>query len=193
MLETATVTSGGALSVATPIPLMDWERYAQALAQDVLREQSPRQLLACRARVYELLVNCIPADVIMKRLAAFLTAETGLGMGAGAGLPRVLPEETRHELAHWAAHYEHRLQLGSKELFHIEAFIAKAMAVIRAAPAPGAGAGAGAGAGGAMSAGSMGSGAAAAGSAGSFASASAGSGAASRPGMGAMGGAGAGR
>lgn len=190
MLETATVTSGGALSVATPIPLMDWERYTQALAQDVLREQSPRQLLACRARVYELLVNCIPADVIMKRLAAFLTAETGLSMGAGA--PRVLPEETRHELAHWAAHYEHRLQLGSKELFHIEAFIAKAMAVIRAAPAPGAGAGAGAGgAASAMSASSVGSGAAAAGSAASFASA--GSGAASRPGLGAMGGAGAGR
>lgn len=184
MLETATVTSGGALSAATPIPLMDWERYTQALAQDVLREQSPRQLLACRARVYELLVNCIPADVIMKRLSSFLTAETGLSVGAGA--PRVLPEETRHELAHWAAHYEHRLQLGSKELFHIEAYIAKAMAVIRAAPVAAGGAGAGAAAGGAMSTGSAGSAAA---SAASFASA--GSAAAARPG--AMGGAGAGR
>ena len=131
MLETASVTAGGALTAATPIPLMDWERYVQLLAGDVLREQSPRSLLACRARLYELLVNCVPADTIMKRLTAFLVAPTEAGAGAGAGKPP-LAEETRHEIVHWAAFYEHRLQLGQKELFHLEAFCAKVMAVIRA-------------------------------------------------------------
>jgi replication factor C subunit 3/5 len=139
MLETASVTAGGALTAATPIPLMDWERYVQLLAGDVLREQSPRSLLACRARLYELLVNCVPADTIMKRLAAFLVAPADAGAGAGAAAAKPpLAEEWRHEIVHWAAYYEHRLQLGQKELFHLEAFIAKVMAVVRAGPAPGA-------------------------------------------------------
>jgi len=154
MLETAAVTTGGAggggtgapLSAATPIPLMDWERYTQLLAADILKEQSPRALLAARARVYELLVNCVPADTIIKRLSGFLIA-TGEGVVTGSaalpstaatvmGVPgaRPLPEEIRHEIAHWAAHYEHRLQMGNKELFHIEAFIVRVMAVVKAGP-----------------------------------------------------------
>jgi len=32
----------------------------------------------------------------------------------------------------WAAFYEHRLQSGSKAIFHIEAFVAKVMAVYKA-------------------------------------------------------------
>ena len=129
MFETAAVTAGAALTAATPIPLMDWERYTQLLAGDILREQSPRALLACRARLYELLVNCVPADTIMKRLAAFLVA---VDAGAGAGAATPLSEDARNEVVHWAAFYEHRLQLGNKELFHLEAFCAKVMAVIRA-------------------------------------------------------------
>ena len=138
MLETASVTAGGALTAATPIPLMDWERYVALLAGDILREQSPRALLACRARLYELLVNCVPADTIMKRLAAFLVAPPTDGAatagGAGGAAGKALAEETRHEVVHWAAFYEHRLQLGNKELFHLEAFCAKVMAVIRTGP-----------------------------------------------------------
>ena len=145
MLESATVVAAGALTAATPIPLMDWERYTQLLAGDILREQSPRQLLACRARVYELLVNCVPADTIMKRLSGFLIGSASAGDGGGggavasaaaAGSLRALPEAVRAEIVHWAAYYEHRLQLGSKELFHIEAFIARVMAVIKTPPAP---------------------------------------------------------
>jgi hypothetical protein len=44
---------------------MDWEKYCGLLAADILREQSPRQLLTCRGKVYDLLVNCIPADVVV--------------------------------------------------------------------------------------------------------------------------------
>lgn len=74
-------------------------------------------LLLARAKLYELLVNCIPADVIIKALMKEL-------------MPR-LDSEVKHELAHWAAHYEHRLRLGQKEIFHLEAFIAKFMAVYK--------------------------------------------------------------
>ena len=39
------------------VPLMDYERYTQMLAQEVCRDQSPRGLLACRPRIYELIVS----------------------------------------------------------------------------------------------------------------------------------------
>ena len=103
------------------VPLMDYERYTQLLAADVLREQSPQQLLACRARVYELIVNCVPADVIIKKLVHFI-------------VEKVAPdrEALKHDLMSWAAHYEHRMNLGQKELFHVEALIARIMSVLRA-------------------------------------------------------------
>jgi replication factor C subunit 3/5 len=69
----------------------------------------------------------------MKRLATLLVGD----------MSRPFPESFKHEVVHWAAHYEHRLQMGQKELFHIEAFIAKVMSVIKmggsAIPAGGAG------------------------------------------------------
>lgn len=110
---------------AAPVAQMDWERYCGLLAADILKEQSPRQLLAARAKVYDLLVNCVPADVIIKRVLAGLVEKM-----AGAAY-----EGMKHELAFWAAQYEHRLQLGNKELFHVEAFICRAMATIKSPPA----------------------------------------------------------
>lgn len=43
-------------------------------------------------------------------------------------------EPVRHDLASWVALYEHRMQLGQKELFHIEALIARVMSVLKGAP-----------------------------------------------------------
>ena len=39
-------------------------------------------------------------------------------------LPK-LDEELKPEVIHWAAYYEHRIRLGSKVIFHLEAFVAK--------------------------------------------------------------------
>jgi len=48
----------------------DWELYIGALAKELAQEQSPQKLLRAREMLYELLTNCIPADVILKvRLA----------------------------------------------------------------------------------------------------------------------------
>ncbi len=35
------------------------------------------------------------------------------------------------EVVRHAAHYEHRMRLGNKEIFHLEAFIAKFMSVYK--------------------------------------------------------------
>jgi replication factor C subunit 3/5 len=75
-------------------------------------------LLLARGKVYELLTNCIPPDVIMRAIVRSLL--------------RRVDDELRHEVVHWAAYYEHRMRLGSKPVFHIEAFLAKFMALYKA-------------------------------------------------------------
>jgi replication factor C subunit 3/5 len=109
---------------AQPAAQMDWERFCGMLAADILKEQSPRQLLNVRAKIYDLLINCVPSDAIIKKVLQGLVDR----------LKDPSTEGLKHELTHWAAHYEHRLQMGNKDLFHIEAFCARAMASIKSPP-----------------------------------------------------------
>lgn len=99
------------------IPQPDWELYIKAIAQDVCREQSPARLLATRDKLYELLAKCIPADVIIKTLAKELMKN--------------LDDSIKHDVIHWAAFYEHRITQGNKEIFHLEAFVAKFMCIYK--------------------------------------------------------------
>ncbi|TRY90952.1 hypothetical protein DNTS_022189 [Danionella cerebrum] len=70
-----------------------------------------------RARLYELLTHCIPPDVIMKGLVTELLSNCDGHLKA--------------EVAQMAAFYEHRLQLGNKAIYHLEAFVAKFMAIYK--------------------------------------------------------------
>lgn len=116
MLET--VKTQNNLSVNdVQIILPDWELYIYRIAREILNEQSPSKLIQVREMVYELLINCIPPTIIIQ----MLTKE----------LMKSLDDELKHELSYWAAYYEHRIQLGSKEIFHLEAFIAKFMAMYK--------------------------------------------------------------
>mmetsp|Transcript_8376 Transcript_8376/g.18766 ORF Transcript_8376/g.18766 Transcript_8376/m.18766 type:complete len:385 (-) Transcript_8376:170-1324(-) len=121
MLESCHVTtrdgSPKELKPTTPIPHTDWERYISQLAGGITKEQSPKSLIAAREKLYELLINCIPAQVILKTLVMEL-------------LP-TLDDSIKGEVVIWAAFYEHRIALGSKEIFHLEAFIAKFMAIYK--------------------------------------------------------------
>mmetsp|Transcript_38191 Transcript_38191/g.80074 ORF Transcript_38191/g.80074 Transcript_38191/m.80074 type:complete len:393 (-) Transcript_38191:243-1421(-) len=121
MLESCHVTtrddSPRVLQSNAPIPHADWERYIAQLASGIVREQSPKSLVAAREKLYELLINCIPAQVILKTLVMEL-------------LP-TLDDSIKGQVVTWAAFYEHRIALGSKEIFHLEAFIAKFMAIYK--------------------------------------------------------------
>lgn len=99
------------------VQLPDWEVYIKGIASDILDNQSPQRLFAVRASLYELLVNCIPPHLILRRLAAELMQKS--------------ESEIKHEIAHWAAFYEHRLVGGSKAVFHLEAFVARFMSVYK--------------------------------------------------------------
>ncbi|XP_065851751.1 replication factor C subunit 3 [Euphorbia lathyris] len=100
------------------IPPMDWEEYVSEIASDIMREQSPKRLFQVRGKLYELLINCIPPQIILKRLLYELLKK--------------LDEELKHEVSHWAAYYEHRMRLGQKAIFHLEAFVAKFMSIYKA-------------------------------------------------------------
>ena len=113
MLEcTNTSTSSDPVKFKT-----DWELYIAQLAMEITREQSPQRLLAAREKLYELLINCIPPTLILKTL----TQE----------LMKTLDDSLKHEVLQAAAFYEHRIALGSKDIFHLEAFIAKYMALYK--------------------------------------------------------------
>lgn len=108
---------GNGMTGDQPVQKTDWELYISQLAAEVTREQSPQRLLAARERLYELLINCIPADVILRTLALELMKN--------------LDDDLKHEVIEAAAFYEHRIAQGSKDIFHLEAFIAKYMAIYK--------------------------------------------------------------
>ncbi|XP_027175760.1 replication factor C subunit 3 [Coffea eugenioides] len=99
------------------IPPMDWEEYVSEIASDIMKEQSPKRLFQVRGKLYELLTNCIPPEIILKRLLYELLKK--------------LDSELKHEVSYWAAYYEHRMCLGQKAIFHLEAFVAKFMSIYK--------------------------------------------------------------
>ncbi|XP_074560784.1 replication factor C subunit 5-like [Curcuma longa] len=99
------------------LPPLDWEQYVSEIASDIMKEQSPKRLFSVRGKIYELLVNCIPPEIILKKLLSELLKK--------------LDSELKHEVCHWAAYYEHRMRLGQKAIFHIEAFVAKFMSIYK--------------------------------------------------------------
>lgn len=94
---------------------LDWETYLKQTAQQILQEQTPRKLQEVRGRLYELLTHCIPADVIF--------------VGLSRELVKNCDGELKTEVVSLAAQYEHRLTKGNKAIYHLEAFVAKFMAV----------------------------------------------------------------
>lgn len=113
MLEAARVQKYPFDENPDSIPTTDWEDYVRETALEILKEQTPQKLLAIRNRLYELMTHCIPPDVILK----YLTIE----------LTKNIDEAMKPTIAKEAAFYEHRLRIGSKAIFHLEAFVAKVM------------------------------------------------------------------
>ncbi|KAI6078507.1 hypothetical protein LUU34_00043000 [Aix galericulata] len=95
------------------------EKSGRNLRKALLMCESCRvqQLLEVRGRLYELLTHCIPPEIIMKGLLSELLNNCD--------------GQLKGEVAQMAAFYEHRLQLGSKAIYHLEAFVAKFMAIYK--------------------------------------------------------------
>jgi DNA polymerase III delta prime subunit len=62
-----------------PVERPDWEAYAAEIAASSLADPSPKALYIARGQVYELLVNCIPPEVVLRTLAAEVRGALGTG------------------------------------------------------------------------------------------------------------------
>ncbi|KAI9885980.1 MAG: hypothetical protein M1823_002202 [Watsoniomyces obsoletus] len=100
----------------TPIPIPDWEALIAQVAEEILAEHSPARILQVRAKLYDLLTHCIPPTTILKTLTFKL-------------IPKV-DDALKAEIIRWSAFYEHRIRIGSKVIFHLEAFVAKFMRIV---------------------------------------------------------------
>ncbi|KAL1792829.1 hypothetical protein ACET3X_009336 [Alternaria dauci] len=97
----------------THIPPPDWEALIQQIARQIVEERSPQRLLQVRASLYDLLSHCIDSTTIIKTLTWKLIPLT--------------EDALKPEVIKWAAFYEHRCKMGAKQIFHLEAFVAKYM------------------------------------------------------------------
>lgn len=102
------------LSDQAPLPLPDWLEMIDACARMICQEQSPARLLLVRSKLYELLSNCIPQTVILRCLTVSLL--------------RRCDDCIKTRVCELSAEYDARMSLGSKPIFHLEAFVAKFMA-----------------------------------------------------------------
>ncbi|KAG5221644.1 Replication factor [Salix suchowensis] len=106
----------GNLSIAKP----DWETYCHKVADLIVQEQTPARVMEVRAKFYELLSHCIPPTVILKTVAERVVER--------------VDEALKADIMHWAAFYvrmEVRMRVGSKKIFHLEAWVVKVMSLYK--------------------------------------------------------------
>nr|GAT57371.1 predicted protein [Mycena chlorophos] len=103
----------GPLSIAKP----DWETYCHKIANLIVTEQTPARVMEIRTKFYELLSHCIPPTVIIKTVAEAVVKQ--------------VDEPLKPEIMHWAAFYEVRMRIGSKKIYHLEAWVVKVMSLYK--------------------------------------------------------------
>lgn len=113
MLQVAHMDTGGNIEADTPIKSYPWEVFIDNICNEITREQRPAVLNAARNKLYELVVNCVPPTIIMRRLTSRIMHNTD--------------DSLKAKIAYWAAFHEERMQHSSKKIPQIVAFIARVM------------------------------------------------------------------
>lgn len=96
---------------------MLWVKYIESMCTGVFLEQSPRKLIDVRDSLNELLVAGVPASIILKTLMHRLISHKNLKGENGV----------KRDIVKRAAVYEHRICVGSRDILHLEAFVASFM------------------------------------------------------------------
>lgn len=99
------------------VPEIDWQKYLKETGNQIMHEQSPSTLEKIRDRLYELLSQGVPADVIFKGLVQNLVKNCDISIKA--------------QVLNYASLYEFRMQNGAKHIFHLEAFVAQFMSIYK--------------------------------------------------------------
>ena len=110
-------------------PPYDWEEFLEKTGKMILANQSPSQILAVRTNLYELIVRLIPAHIIFQVDTFSPSLFANNSQKLFLQLQRSCPDiQMKTKLAKAAAEFEHRCNLGSKPIYHLEAFVARFMA-----------------------------------------------------------------
>lgn len=96
---------------------LDWQVYLKETAKQIITEQTPAKLEKIRDRLYELLAQGIPPDMIFKGLVEQLVLNCDMSLKA--------------KTLEYATMYEHRMHNGTKHIFHLEAFVAQFMNIYK--------------------------------------------------------------
>lgn len=112
-------TQANSFSKDTPLLPEAWETAVDKVVKKILQEQSPRMAMEVRLSVYELLAACLPPDFIMKELCLRLLASQ-------------TDDSLKQKTIAAAAHFENTMRQGSKDIFHLEAFVLRFMADLKA-------------------------------------------------------------
>ncbi|KAI5185627.1 replication factor C subunit 3/5 [Nematocida homosporus] len=93
-----------------------WEESINALADTIILAPSIKSVVKARESIYGLLDKNIPGQAILSMLVLSL-------------LQKEASVETAANLLKYASLFDSRLRAGTKDLFHLEAFVARAMAI----------------------------------------------------------------
>lgn len=115
---------------------MDWEKAIAKIAELIIQEQSPTRLLLIRTQFYDLISKCIQPSIILKRLTFYLMERVS------DDLKSKFIEKAAYHVSRergtklvdsndFACLQEHRLRMGKKDIFHLEAFVANIMSIYK--------------------------------------------------------------
>ncbi|KAL0223047.1 hypothetical protein P9112_002437 [Eukaryota sp. TZLM1-RC] len=96
----------------------DWEVYTSQIVDKIITEPSPKGIVAVRKMLYELLVHCVPCDVIFNTLTRFL-------------LNKITNQEVCNVVIRSAAEFQFNSTKGSKDIYHLEAFVISVMSSLK--------------------------------------------------------------
>ena len=117
MLETYSVRQSSQSSL-TVCPEPQWKQQLEALAKRITESQSLKKVSEIRNSLFEFQTHLVPNDLIVRQLTLLL-------------LNRCLDENMKNRLVSMAADCEHWMRLGSKPIFHLEAFVIKFMTLYK--------------------------------------------------------------
>lgn len=100
------------LSTIDTIEIRDWNILVSQICKCILDKQSTSNFLKIRNYVYDIIGHCIDPRQILKKICIKLT--------------QMCDENIKNEICSIASKYEHKMILGSKSIFHLEAFILNA-------------------------------------------------------------------
>lgn len=94
-----------------------WMTFIQRCAKLITEAQSVQQLVQLRTAFYELEAHLIPTELVFRTLVNELLKHGDV--------------RTKNAVLEYAACYEHLMRIGSKKIFHFEAFVAKYMVTFK--------------------------------------------------------------